>query len=63
MFEADVAARRPRLLIDTSPGNVAAYGKFPPSNFPRLQALLDRDYRAVGSAAGLRVFVRRERID
>jgi hypothetical protein len=60
MFEADVAERRPRVLVDTSPGNVAAYGKFPPSNFPRLQALLDRDYRLVEETAGVRVFVRRE---
>jgi 4-amino-4-deoxy-L-arabinose transferase-like glycosyltransferase len=60
MFEADVAERRPRVVVDTSPGNVAAYGKFPPSNFPRLQALLDHDYRPVGETAGVRVFVRQD---
>jgi 4-amino-4-deoxy-L-arabinose transferase-like glycosyltransferase len=60
MFEADMAARRPRLFVETSPGNVAAYGKFPPSNFPRLQALLQRDYRPVGEAAGIRLLLRRE---
>ncbi len=63
MFEADIAKRRPRILVDTSPGNVAAYGKFPPSSFPRLQALLDRAYRPVGETAGVRVFVRREGAD
>jgi hypothetical protein len=60
MFEADMAARRPPLFVETSPGNVAAYGKFPPSNFPRLQALLQRDYRPVGEAAGIRLLLRRE---
>jgi len=60
MFEADMAARRPRLFVDTSPGNVAAYGKFPPSNFHRLQTLLQRDYRPVGEAAGIRLLLRRE---
>ena len=63
MFEADIAARRPRLFVETSPGNVAAYGKFPPSNFPRLQALLQRDYRPVGEAAGIRLLLLRERRD
>jgi len=63
MFEADLARRTPRVLIDTSPGNLAAYGKFPPSSFPRLQALLDRDYTLVNASAGLRVFVRREGLD
>jgi hypothetical protein len=63
MFRADIAQRKPRILVDTSPGNVAAYGKFPPSNFPHLQAVLDHDYRPVGEAAGVRVFVRREGID
>lgn len=63
MFEADIAARRPRLFVETSPGNVAAYGKFPPSNFPRLQALLQRDYSPVGEAAGIRLLLLRERRD
>jgi len=63
MFETDVATRRPRVVVDTSPANLAAYGKFPPSDFPRLQAILDRDYQAVGDVAGVRVLVRREGID
>jgi hypothetical protein len=60
MFEADVAARRPRLVLDTSPGNLAAYGKFPPSKYPRLAALLERDYRLADQAHGIRLWVRRE---
>jgi hypothetical protein len=63
MFEADLASRSPRLVIDTSPGNLAAYGKFPPSKFLRLQAVLDRDYTLVRETAGVRLLVRRERID
>jgi hypothetical protein len=60
MFAADMAARRPRLFVDTSPGNVAAYGKFPPSNFHRLQALLQQDYRPVATAAGIQLLLLRE---
>jgi hypothetical protein len=59
MLEADLAARRPRLFVDTSVGNIAAYGKFPPSRYPRLQAILDRDYTPIGVVAGARVFARR----
>jgi hypothetical protein len=58
MFEADLARRRPRLFVDTAPGNLAAYGKFPTARYPRLQAILDRDYRPIGEVAGARVFVR-----
>jgi 4-amino-4-deoxy-L-arabinose transferase-like glycosyltransferase len=59
MLEADVAARRPRLFVDTSPGNIGAYGKFPPVHFKRLQAILDRDYRPSADVAGVRLYVRR----
>ncbi|HVZ88842.1 MAG TPA: hypothetical protein VHG72_17870 [Polyangia bacterium] len=59
MFEADVADRRPRLLVDTSPGNIAAYGKFPPARFPRLQAILARDYVPLGTVAGALILERR----
>jgi hypothetical protein len=59
MFEADLAARKPRLFVDTSPGNIAAYGKFPPSRYPRLQAILARDYAPLAEVDGARVFVRR----
>ena len=59
MFEADLVARRPRLFVDTSPGNIAAYGKFPPARYPRLQAILDRDYRPIGEVAGARILALR----
>ena len=60
MFERDVAARKPRILLDTSPGNIGDYGKFPPAHFPRLRDILGRDYDPVGDVAGARIFVRRD---
>jgi 4-amino-4-deoxy-L-arabinose transferase-like glycosyltransferase len=59
MLEADFAARRPRIVVDASPGNVANYGKFPPSQFPRLAAILARDYDELGTIDGIRVLERR----
>jgi hypothetical protein len=62
MLLADIAERRPEVFVDTSPGNVAAYGKFPLENFPRLKEVVDRDYSAIGDVAGVRVFVSRAKI-
>ncbi len=59
MFAADLAARRPKVLVDTSPGNFGGYGKFPLSRFPRLQAIVDRNYAPVGDVAGARLYVLR----
>ena len=59
MFSEDIATRKPAVIVDTSPGNVAEYGKFPPARFPRLRDILDRDYRPVGEVAGVRVLLRR----
>jgi len=59
MFAADIAQRRPRLFVDTSPGNIGAYGKFPPARYPRLKAILDRDYVPIGQVAGARVLALR----
>ncbi len=61
MFAADLAARRPKILVDTSPGNFGGYGKFPLSRFPRLQAIVDRNYAPVGDVAGARLYVLRSR--
>ena len=63
MFTRDLALRRPRLFVDTSPGNLAGYGKFPPSRFPRLRAILARDYHPIGEMAGIRVFERLDKSD
>jgi 4-amino-4-deoxy-L-arabinose transferase-like glycosyltransferase len=60
MLEADLAQRRPRLIVDASPGDVGHYGKFSPAGFPRLLTILDRDYRPIGNVAGVRVFERRD---
>ena len=59
MLEADLGERRPRFFVDTSPGNIGAYGKFPPARFPRLQVILDRDYTPIGEVAGVRIFALR----
>jgi 4-amino-4-deoxy-L-arabinose transferase-like glycosyltransferase len=59
MFVTDLGSRLPRLFVDTSPGNLGAYGKFPLSRFPRLQAIVDRNYAPIGEVAGARVFARR----
>jgi 4-amino-4-deoxy-L-arabinose transferase-like glycosyltransferase len=59
MFEADLEARKPRLFVDTSPGNLAAYGKFPPARYPRLEAILARDYAPIAEVGGARVLARR----
>jgi hypothetical protein len=60
MLEADLAQRRPPLVVDSSPGDVGHYGKFPPERFPRLQKILLRDYRLIGNVEGVRVLERRE---
>jgi 4-amino-4-deoxy-L-arabinose transferase-like glycosyltransferase len=62
MLEADLAARRPIFVLDASPGDVGHYGKFPPAKFPRLRALLDRDYQAEAVVAGLRIWRRRDAV-
>lgn len=59
MFVADLNSRLPEIFVDTSPGNLGAYGKFPLSRFPRLQAIVDRRYSPIGEVGGARVFVRR----
>ena len=52
MLEIDLEERRPRFFVDTSPGNIGSYGKFPPARFPRLQVILDRDYKPIGYVGG-----------
>jgi hypothetical protein len=59
MFVTDLNSRLPEIFVDTSPGNLGAYGKFPLSRFPRLQAIVDRHYSPIGEVGGTRIFVRR----
>jgi 4-amino-4-deoxy-L-arabinose transferase-like glycosyltransferase len=61
MFEDDLVARRPRLFVDTSPGNLGFYGKYPPAKYPRLRAILDRDYVLIGRVGGAEVLALRDR--
>ncbi len=60
MFVSDLSSRLPSLFVDTSPGNLGAYGKFPVARYPRLASIVDRNYALLGEVAGARVFVRRE---
>jgi hypothetical protein len=59
MLERDLAERRPRFVVDGSPGNVAFYGKYPPARFPRLQRVLDCSYDVADEVAGMRIYERR----
>jgi len=59
MLEADLKRRRPRLLVDMFVANIGGYGKFPPARYPRLRAIVERDYLPIGEVAGARVFERR----
>jgi 4-amino-4-deoxy-L-arabinose transferase-like glycosyltransferase len=61
MFAQDLAVRRPKVFVDTSPGNLGGYGKFPLSRFPRLQAIVDRNYALSDDVAGARLYVLRAR--
>jgi hypothetical protein len=61
MLEADLDQRRPRFIVDGSPGNIAFYGKYPPSQFPRLARVLQCAYDARADVAGMRIYERRAR--
>jgi len=56
MMVSDLAERRPTFIVDDSAGNVDFYGKYPPSHFPRLAAILARDYRAEADVGGMRIY-------
>jgi hypothetical protein len=58
-FLDDIAARRPRFIIDGSAGDVAYFGKFPPAKYPSLWTILERDYEPVAVVEGMRIFRRR----
>ncbi len=59
MLEEDFATRRPRIVVDSSFTDVGNYGKFPIAKYPRLAAILARDYEAVAVVDGVRLFMRR----
>jgi branched-subunit amino acid transport protein AzlD len=59
MLEADLDQRQPRFIVDGSPGNVAFYGKYPPSKFPPLARVLACAYDARADIAGMRIYERR----
>ncbi len=58
MLETDLIERAPRFVIDGSPGNVASYGKYPPSKFPRLARILACRYDEAAEVSGMRIYER-----
>jgi hypothetical protein len=58
MLERDLAERRPRFIVDGSPGNVGFYGKYPPDKFPRLARVLACWYQTRADVAGMRIYER-----
>ncbi|MSP62360.1 MAG: hypothetical protein EXR72_18910 [Myxococcales bacterium] len=56
----DLDRRRPTLIVDTSPGDLKSYGKFPPSTFPELAAYLAAHYRPDGAVDGVTFWRRRD---
>jgi hypothetical protein len=59
MLERDLDERQPRFIIDGSPGDVAFYGKYPPSKFPQLARILECSYEPEAEVAGMRIYQRR----
>lgn len=59
MLERDLAERKPRFIVDGSPGNVAFYGKYPPRKFPVLARVLECAYDATAEVAGMQIYERR----
>jgi len=58
MLERDLAERKPRFIVDGSPGDVGRYGKYPPAKFPRLARTLACSYDARAEVAGMRIYER-----
>ena len=59
MLVADLDQRQPRFIVDGSAGDVAFYGKYPPSKFPGLARVIDCAYRPAADVAGMRIYERR----
>ncbi len=58
MLEIDLLKRTPQFIVDGSPGNVAFYGKYPPSKFLRLWKILQCNYEPTATVAGMRIYRR-----
>jgi hypothetical protein len=58
MLFSDLEARRPALFIDAAAAGWDGYDKFPLTRYPRLAAYVDRHYRPVENAAGVRLYRR-----
>jgi hypothetical protein len=60
MVAADIASRRPAVIVDTAPGDIKGYGKFPARRYPVLAGILAADYVAVEEIAGAVIYARLE---
>jgi len=58
MLELDLLKRSPQFIVDASPGNVAFYGKYPPSKFPRLWKILQCNFEPAATVAGMQIYRR-----
>ncbi len=58
-FYEDLAAHPPRYIIDTAPAGVRGAEYTPIDRFPRLESIVETEYRFVGSMDGFAVYVRR----
>jgi len=60
-LEADFAAHPPALVVDTSTANLSDFGFYPMSRFPRLAALVARDYQPIAVVGGVTMYGRTRR--
>jgi hypothetical protein len=58
-FYEDLAAHPPKYIVDTAPAAVRGAQYTPIGRFPRLEAIIDSQYRFDGSIDGLAVYERR----
>jgi hypothetical protein len=56
---ADLEAQRPNFLVDTAPSGIHGWGRYPLSAFPRLAALVRRDFEWLDAVGGVHVYRRR----
>ena len=58
-FYADFTAHPPKYFVDTSPAKVRGSQYYPISDFPRLEHIVDTQYRYVVTIDGIDVYKRK----
>ncbi len=61
-FYEDLAANAPKFIVDTAPAAIRGAQYTPIGRFPRLEAIIDTQYRFDGSIDGLAVYERRPEV-